>query len=115
MICDKESFASPHDAKDKLISLTKRKRKQKFRLYKCCYCGMYHITTISKFLKSNKVKQKYPFRLKEDFRPTAPPPTPRQLKREREFRPATQKVLTPLQAEILKHKIKMLEHENNRA
>lgn len=112
MICDKEPFPSYKEGIVKIISLSKRKnKKHKFKLYKCDFCGFFHITTINRPLKDGHQKhEKYPFKIgkKQDKLPDVNPnnksnllqwnPTPQWFQ-------ARQPLLTPLQAEILKHKV----------
>jgi hypothetical protein len=62
MICEKESFQKYEDGIDKLIHLNgKKKGRHKHRLYKCDLCGNFHITTITKNLRTPK--DKYPMKM----------------------------------------------------
>lgn len=65
--CEKQSFKKREDATDMLIGLSKKHKKQKFRVYKCDLCGFFHLTTLTKkkkHLRSSKRKiDKYPVKM----------------------------------------------------
>lgn len=63
--CDKESFASYNDGREKLIHMNGRKGRHRYRLYKCDKCGMFHITTITKNLTTPKKIDKYPIKIEK--------------------------------------------------
>jgi hypothetical protein len=63
MECDKRSYDSAKDAHDDLAGLRQRNRRHKFSMYKCSFCGYFHITTVTKgTLRPNK-KDKYPIEI----------------------------------------------------
>ena len=63
MICDKRSYDSAKDGHDDLAGLRQRNRRHKFSVYKCAFCGLYHITTVTKNTLRPNRKNKYPIEI----------------------------------------------------
>jgi len=105
--CDsgKITFETYKEAKQKTISLTARKKKSKFTVYKCNSCEKFHITTTTKTLKDNSKKyKKYPINKdvvvpakKENYSYKAP-----SERKERGLPISTGKIMTEAQADALK-------------
>lgn len=115
VICDKEGFTDYKVCVERMIGLVKKYgSKHKYRIYKCPYCEMFHISTITKKVLQTRSKKfdKYPIKVevkKENKMPPVNPNKNPKMKKEPVTPPpfrASQPVLTPLQAEILKHKLK---------
>lgn len=104
MICEKEGFKKPKDAKDRLTSLRQRKgMRHTYALYKCQFCGLYHVTTKTKINRKEKGEYKYPVYV-DDKKPAkkfTPPPIPKKLKPNPE-KLSTDKIMTKEQAQLLK-------------
>jgi hypothetical protein len=111
MTCDKITYDSYREAKKAISGLVKRKH-GKFHVYKCSQCGGLHITTTGKGKLKRSVRPdkytkrptdinyRYPGKKKEFKQPKilSPPKLP-------DLNP--QRLLTPLQRDILKH---IIEH-----
>lgn len=65
MVCEKESFPEYRDGIVKLTHMNSRKGRHKYRLYPCDLCGNFHITTITKNLRTPKKDKKYPMKISE--------------------------------------------------
>lgn len=64
MECDKQSYNSAKDAAQDLGGLRQRNHGHKFSMYKCSFCGSYHITTVTKrTLRPPNRKDKYPIQI----------------------------------------------------
>lgn len=63
MECDKRTYESAKDAADHLSSLRQRHGRHKYSLYKCTFCGYYHIQTITKKILRPNRKDKYPIKI----------------------------------------------------
>ena len=105
--CDsgKITFETYKEAKEKTISLTARKKKNKFTVYKCSRCEKFHFSTTTKKLKDNSRKyDKYPISKdalvpakKENYSYKASP-----QKKEQGLPISTGKIMTQAQAATLK-------------
>lgn len=110
--CDKKGFRTYSDGIGEMAGLSKKNRKYKYRIYKCPQCGMFHITTITKRKLQNRSKKldKYPIKLPAvSKKPTAKIKSasnkPRKENSLRWHHISKSPSLTPIQIEILKHKI----------
>jgi len=106
MTCDKITYNTYKEAQDAIHGLVVRKQGS-FRVYKCNEGNHFHVTTIKK-KRLQKVKYKFVFK-------------PEEVKETKRYKPvknkihpnsksnsiplATEKLLSPLQAQILKGKI----------
>lgn len=108
MECDKKSYKIYSDGIKDLVGISKRK-KQKFRLYKCDKCGNFHIATVHVKNVSNNVKkkvEKYPVKI--DIKKEEPEgwTKKRLVKNKHKTVPlATSKLISKEQADNLRRKI----------
>jgi hypothetical protein len=68
MQCDKVSYPNYDEALKQVVAMSRyRKDRHTYKAYKCPFCKLYHLTTLTKVLrKPPKQYTKYPIR-KEDF------------------------------------------------
>jgi len=63
MECDKRQYEKSQDAYDDLGGLRQRYGRYKYSVYKCSFCGFFHITTVTKGTLRPNRKDKYPIEI----------------------------------------------------
>lgn len=115
MTCDKITYNTYSEAKDAIHGLVKRKRGS-FKIYKCNDGNHFHVTTTRKENRLRPIKEKVHFK-KEDlgksksYKQVVGKINPNAKTVSRPL--ATSKMLTPLQAQILKGKIAAMNRTQN--
>jgi hypothetical protein len=102
--CDKETFEQYKDGIERLTHLNSKRGRHKYKLYKCDHCGHYHITTITKNLRTPKKMEKYPIKYEPVVKRKEKQNPPQKKK---QFAPDkyvinSAKMITPQQAAVLK-------------